>query len=116
VEYDGAINLHPSNGGTTPFAVLAASKKSAEQMAEFLKKRFQSGKDLSATLELALDAWTVGQSKADEAIPAEDDIRRQRRERVGSGTISAAMLERNCNRAVRYRAVEASELAPLIAK
>src|SRR5437899_12354814 len=58
LHYDGAINLHPSNGGNTPFAVLAASKKSAEQMAEFLRKRFQSGKDLSATLELALDTWT----------------------------------------------------------
>jgi proteasome alpha subunit len=116
VEYDGAINLHPSNGGNTPFAVLAASKKSAEQMAEFLGKRFQSGKDLSATLELALDTWTVGQSKTDEAMAGEDDIRRQRSERVGNGAISAAVLERNANRAVRYRAVEASELAPLIAQ
>src|SRR5438309_11161264 len=33
VEYDGAINLRSSDGGNTPFAVLAASKKSAEQMA-----------------------------------------------------------------------------------
>jgi len=106
VEYDGAINLHPSNGGNTPFAVLAASKKSAEQMAEFLK----------ATLELALDTWTVGQSKTDEPMPEEDDIRRQRSERVGSGSISAAVLERNTNRSVRYRAVNASELAPLIPK
>ena len=116
VEYDGAINLHPSNGGNTPFAVLAASKKSAEQMAGFLSRRFQSGKDLSATLELALDTWTVGQSKTDEPMPEEDDIRRQRSERVGSGSISAAVLERNTNRSVRYRAVNASELAPLIPK
>src|SRR5947199_3703892 len=61
VEYDGAINLHASNGGNTPFAVLAASKKSAEQMTEFLKKRFQSGRNLSATLDIALDTWTAGQ-------------------------------------------------------
>src|SRR5881227_1146611 len=87
VEYDGAINLHASNGGNTPFAVLAASKKSAEQMAEFLKKRFQSGRDLSATLEIALDTWTAGQSKTDEPMTGEDEIRRQRSERVGSGTI-----------------------------
>jgi proteasome alpha subunit len=116
VEYDGAINLHPSNGGNTPFAVLAATKKSAEQMAEFLNKRFQSGKDLPATLELALDAWTVGQSKTDEAIPGEDEIRRQRNERLASGAISAAVLERTSNQAVRYRALDASELAPLTAK
>ena len=116
VEYDGAINLRSSDGGNRPFAVLAATKKSAEQMAEFLSKRFQSGKDLPATLDLALDAWTVGQLKTDEAMPGDDEIRRQRSERLGRGTISAAVLQRNTNRAVRYRAVEASDLAPLIAK
>jgi proteasome alpha subunit len=116
VEYDGAINLRSSEGGNRPFAVLAATKKSAEQMTEFLGKRFQSAKDLLATLDLALDAWAVGQLKTDEAMPGDDEIRRQRSERLGSGTISAAVLERNTNRAVRYRAVEASDLAPLIAK
>jgi proteasome alpha subunit len=116
VEYDGAINLHSRDGGNTPFAVLAATKKSAEQMAEFLSKRFHSGKNLSETFELALDTWTVGQLKTEEAMPAEDEIRRQRSERLGSGTISAAVLERHTNRAVRYRAVEASELVPLITK
>jgi len=55
VEYDGAINLRSSEGGNRPFAVLAATKKSAEQMAEFLSKRFQSGRNLPATLDLALD-------------------------------------------------------------
>jgi proteasome alpha subunit len=116
VEYDGAINLRSSDGGNRPFAVLASTKKSAEQMAEFLSKRFQSGEDLPATLDLALDAWTVGQLKTDEAMTGDDEIRRQRSERLGSGTISAAVLERNTNRAVRYRAVEASDLAHLIAK
>jgi len=81
-----------------------------------LSKRFQSAKNLPATLDLALDAWTVGQLKTDEAMPGDDEIRRQRSERLGRGTISAAVLERNTNRAMRYRAVEASDLAPLIAK
>lgn len=116
VEYDGAINLRSSDGGNRPFAVLAATKKAAKEMAEFLSKRFQSTKDLPATLDLALDAWTVGQLRTDEAMPGDDEIRRQRSERLGRGTISAAVLERNTNRAVRYRAVEASDLAPLIAK
>src|SRR2546430_10663851 len=44
VEYDGPVNRRSSDGGNRPFAVLAASKKSAEQMGEFLKKQFQSGK------------------------------------------------------------------------
>jgi proteasome alpha subunit len=116
VEYDGAINLSSSDGANRFFAVLAATKKAGKQMAEFLSKRFQSDRDLPATLDLALDAWTVGQLKTDEAMPGDDELRRQRSERLGSGTISAAVLERNTNRAVRYRAVEASDLAPLIAK
>ncbi|PYK61056.1 MAG: 20S proteasome subunit A/B [Verrucomicrobia bacterium] len=116
VEYDGAINLRSSDGGNRPFAVLAATKKSAEQMAGLLSKRFQSGKDLPATLDLALDAWTVGQLKTDEAMPGEEELRRQRSERLGSGTVSAAVLERNTNRAVLFRAVEGSKLAPLIPK
>src|SRR6185503_18574389 len=95
---------------------MAAIKKSAKEMAEFLSKRFQSARDLPATLDLALDAWTVGQLQTDEAMTGDDEIRRQRSERLGNGTISAAVLERNTNRAVRYRAVEASDLAPLIAK
>src|SRR5438067_12915971 len=116
VEYDGAINLRSTNEGNRPFAVLAATKKSAEQMLEFLRKQFRSGQNLAETLELALDSWLIGRLKAEEAVPGEDEMRRQRRERLGTATISAAVLERNANMAVRYRAVEASELAPLIAK
>ena len=116
VEYDGAIHLRSTNDGNWPFAVLAATKKSAEQMTEFLGKQFRSGKNLAETLDLALDSWLIGQLKADDAVPVRDEIRRQRSERLGNGTISAAVLERNANMAVRYRAVDASELAPLIAK
>ena len=116
VEYDGAINLRSNAEDNRPFAVLAATKKSAQQMAEFLSKRFQSARGLSASLDLALDAWTIGQSQIDEAMPEDDEIRRQRSERLGSGAISAAVLERNTNRAVRYRAVDASDLARLIEK
>ena len=116
IEYDGAINLRSTNEGNAPFAVLAATKKSAAQMTEFLRKQFRGGKNLAETLELALDSWLIGQLKPDDAVPGGDEIRRQRNERLGNGTISAAVLERNANTAVRYRAVEANELAPLIAK
>jgi proteasome alpha subunit len=116
VEYDGAIHLRSTHEGNRPFAVLAATKTSAERMLEFLRKQFRSGKNLAETLELALDSWLIGQLKADDTVPGDDEIRRQRSERLGNGTISAAVLERNTNMAVRYRAVDASELAPVIAK
>ena len=116
VEYDGAINLHSDGRSNRPFAVLAATKKSAEQMTEFLAKRFQAGRDLAETLALELDAWTVGQIKTEEVLPTDDEIRRQRSERTGNGTISAAVLERTRNVAVRYRALEAAELALLMSR
>ena len=116
VEYDGAIHLRSTNDGNKPFAVLAATKKSAEQMMEFLGKQFRSNQNLAESLDLALDSWLIGQVKSDEALPGEDELRGQRSERLGNGTISAAVLERNANMAVRYRAVDANELAPLIAK
>jgi hypothetical protein len=56
VEYDGAIHLRSTNDGNRPFAVLAATKKSAEQMIEFLGKQFRGGKNLAETLDLALIA------------------------------------------------------------
>jgi proteasome alpha subunit len=116
IEYDGAINLHSKNGADRSFAVLAATKKSAEQMADFLGKEFRGDRSLAETLELALDTWTAGQVKPDEQMPAADEIRRQRSERLGGGRISAAVLERNASVAVRYRSVEAGDLAPLQAK
>lgn len=114
VEYDGAIILHPTKG--VSFAVLAATKKSAEQMEKFIGQEFRGGGNLAAALELALDAWTVGQTTANDAIPGRNEIRRQRTERIGDGIISAVVLDRNTKSAVRYRALGGNELAPLAAK
>src|SRR5437870_6274849 len=63
LEYDGAISGSQPKEPNSRFAVLGGTKASAEQMAEFLGKRFQRDKDLLGTLELALDTWTVDQSK-----------------------------------------------------
>jgi hypothetical protein len=114
-----AIELASTEGFTRSAADVSLRRLayySLSPVMKFLSKRFQSAKDLPTTLDLALDAWAVGQLKTDEAMTGDDEIRRQRSERLGNGTISAAVLERNTNRAVRYRAVEASDLAPLIAK
>jgi len=114
VEYDGAITSHPVKGGS--FAVLAATKKSAEEMEKFLSQEFRGGESLAAALELALDAWTVGQTTTTDPILSRDEIRQQRTERMGEGIISAVVLDRNTKSAVRYRALDGNELAPLTAK
>jgi proteasome alpha subunit len=113
VEYDGAISQKKS--GDTGFAVLAATKKSAEHMEQFLGKEHRNGEKLADALELAFDAWTVGQKIAEEpaTLPAREEIRSQRAERAGDGAIEAIVLERNARSAQQYRALGESDLPSL---
>jgi proteasome alpha subunit len=116
VEYDGAISQKKS--GETGFAVLAATKKSAEQMEQFLEREHRTGEKLVDALELAFDTWIVGQRTADETttLPTREEIRSQRSERAGNGAIEAIVLERASRSAQRYRAVEERYLASLTKK
>jgi proteasome alpha subunit len=115
VEYDGAITLNHSHADNAQFAVLAAIKKSAEQMEEFLRHEHRGDENLADALELAMDAWTLGQRKPVEStpIPARHEIHAQCSQQYGDGTIEAALLDRNTRSAVRYRPLGNEELAPL---
>jgi proteasome alpha subunit len=116
VEYDGAISQKKS--GETGFAVLAATKKSAEQMEQFLEREHRIGEKLVDALELAFDTWTVGQRTADEttSLPTREEIRSQRFERVGDGAVEAIVLERDASSAQRYRALGERDLTSLTKK
>ncbi len=113
VEYDGAISQKKS--GSTRFAVLAATKKSAEQMEHLLESEHRGDENLSRALELAFDSWTMGQKIVEEgnALPSRDEIRRQRAERLGDGILEAIVLDRKTRPAVQYRTVAESELVAL---
>jgi proteasome alpha subunit len=113
VEYDGAISQKKS--GETGFAVLAGTKKSAEQMEQFLQREHRSQEKLADAVELAFDTWTVGQKIADEPamLPTREEIRSQRSERAGDGAVEAIMLERKAHSAQQYRALSERELASL---
>jgi proteasome alpha subunit len=113
VEYDGAIKQKKS--GNTRFAVLAATKRSAEQMEQFLESAHGGDEPLAAALDLAFDGWTIGQQIVEEgnALPSRDAIRQQRTERLGDGIVEATVLERKVHSAVQYRAVAEKELAAL---
>ena len=116
VEYDGAISQNKS--GNTGFAVLAATKKSAEQMEQFLTTEHRGDERLVDAIELAFDAWTLGQKIVEEgsALPNREEIRAQRRERAGDGAIEAVVLERNARSAQQYRALGEAELGSLSTK
>jgi proteasome alpha subunit len=111
VEYDGAISQSKSGG--TRFAVLAPTKRSAEQMEQFLAAEHHGDERLTDALELAFDTWIVGQRVVEEgnALPSREEIRAQRSERPGDGAIEAVVLERGARSAQQYRALTGNELA-----
>jgi proteasome alpha subunit len=112
VEYDGAISQKKSDIG---FAVLAATKKSAEQMEQFLGREHRNEEKLADALELAFDAWTIGQKIADEpaTLPTREEIHSQRIERAADGALEAIVLERQARSAQQYRVLGESDLASL---
>ena len=113
VEYDGAISQKKS--GNTQFAVLAGTKKSAEQMEQFLETEHRGTEDLGAALELAFDAWTIGNRTIEEgnALPGREEIQALRAERLGDGALEAIVLNRAARSGVRYRALDGKELSVL---
>jgi proteasome alpha subunit len=115
VEYDGAISVNQAKNKNSRFAVLSGSKAAAEQMEEFLRNEHRDGEELSTALQLALDAWTLGQSGATERneIPSREQICALRAERLGDGIIEAAVLDRKTGSMVRYRPLREAELANL---
>jgi len=113
VEYDGAISQKKS--GNKRFAVLAPTKKSAEQMEQFIEREDRGDENLERALELAFDAWTAGQKLLEEgaALLSREEIRAQRQERLGDGIVEAAVLDRRARSAVQYRALDDQQLASL---
>lgn len=116
LEYDGAITVNQAKNETPRFAVLAGSRASTEQMQGFLNREHRQDHNLSAALELALDAWTLSQSGLSDTsdIPARDQIRGLRAERLGNGVIEAAVLDRKKQSGTRYRVLKEPELDRLV--
>ncbi|MGI9115937.1 MAG: hypothetical protein DLM52_02950 [Chthoniobacterales bacterium] len=113
VEYDGAIA--PGKNSSGRFAVLAPTKKAAEQMEQFLATEHRGEESLADALELAFDGWMMGQQIVEEgaALPTRQEIRARRNARASDGVIEAAVLDRSARSAQQYRALGETELAPL---
>jgi proteasome alpha subunit len=120
VEYDGEI---ASNGATYAqarqnFAALSGTQRSRELMEEFLRAQHAPDATLETTLNSALDAWSIGhmtlQTSDAKKPPERAAITKHRREQLAKAGIEAALLERDANRAIRYRNLSDKELRPLI--
>lgn len=112
VEYDGAISQKKSDGG---FAVLAATKKSAEQMEQFLEKEHRGNEKIADALELAFDTWTAGQKIVEEqtAPPTREELRSRSSRHAVDGVIEAVVLERKARSPQLCRLLGETELTSL---
>jgi proteasome alpha subunit len=120
VEYDGEI---ATNGATYAqarknFAALSGTQHSRELMESFLATNHASDADLEATLNSALDAWSIGhmslQNDDAKEQPERAAVTKHRREQLAIAGIEAALLERDAGRAIRYRLLSDKDLRPLI--
>jgi len=116
VEYDGVI---ATNGATfaqarQDFAVLSGTGKSTELMESFLKIEHEPGAPFEAALKVALDAWSIGHMtlKNNDAkeLPERAAFTKHRVEQLAVAGIEAAILERDANTAIRYRALSDEEV------
>ena len=120
VEYDGEI---ATNGATyararQDFAVLSGTQRSRELMEAFLKTQHTPDASLQATLNAALDAWSIGhmtlQATEAKELPERAVVAKYRQEQLATAGIEAALLERDVSRAIRYRSLSDTELRSLI--
>ena len=120
VEYDGEI---AANGATyaqarQDFAVLSGTQESRELMEAFLKDEHAPGASFEATLNSALDAWSIGhmplQASDAKELPERGAVAKYRQEQLANRGIEAAVLERDASRAIRYRSLSDTELRALI--
>ena len=120
VEYDGEI---ATNGATyaqarQDFAVLSGTRQSRELMEAFLKSQHATDASFELALNSALDAWSIGhislQANDANGHPDQAAVLKHRQEQLATGGIEAAVLERDANRAIRYRSLPDTELRALI--
>jgi proteasome alpha subunit len=120
VEYDGEIATNGATYGQArqDFAALSGTQQSREQMEAFLATQHAQDANLETVLNSALDAWSIGHMtlQTDDAKepPARAAFRKYRQEQLANAGIEAALLERDANRAIRYRSLFDKELRPLI--
>jgi proteasome alpha subunit len=120
VEYDGEI---ATNGATyaqarQDFAVLSGTRQSRKLMEAFLKDQHAPDATFQATLNSALDAWSIGhmslQAGDTSELPERAALLRYRQEQLSNSGIEAALLERDSSRAIRYHSLSDTELRSLI--
>jgi proteasome alpha subunit len=97
LDYDGAMtaNSMSSGKGRDHFSVISGSRRSAEQIALFLRN--EEVGPLSRTLPVAVRAWGVGLYTANEDhadVPPGDELKNFLKTHLKAYSVEAALLER----------------------
>jgi proteasome alpha subunit len=116
LEYDGAIATNSANFEQTrqDFGAISGTRQSTELMEKFLQAEHSAGATFERAMKIALDAWTVGHLALGDGgvkeLPARDKILSERKDRLRTAGIEAAVLERDDKVALRYRGLSETEI------
>jgi proteasome alpha subunit len=116
LEYDGAIATNSANFEQTrqDFGAISGTRQSTELMEKFLQAEHSAGATFERAMKIALDAWTVGHLALGDGgvkeLPARDKILSERKDRLRTAGVEAAVLERNDKIALRYRTLTETEI------
>jgi proteasome alpha subunit len=116
LEYDGAIATNSANFEQTrqDFGAISGTRQSTELMEKFLQAEHSAGATFERAMKIALDAWTVGHLALGDGgvkeLPARDKILSERKDRLRTAGVEAAVLERDDKIALRYRGLSATEI------
>jgi hypothetical protein len=87
-------------------------------MEAFLATQHTADANLQSTLNVALDAWSIGHLILEigdvSEQPEPSAVTKHRQDQLAIGGIEAALLERDAGTAIRYRSLSDKELRPLL--
>src|SRR3954465_11509607 len=116
LDYDGAIATNSGTFAQTrqDFGALSGTRQSTELMEKYLAAEHSPGATFDRVWKLSLDTWIVGHlALGDEGVnelPGREKIIAERKERLRAAGVEAAVLDRDQSRAIRYRALDESEI------
>lgn len=116
LDYDGAIATNSANFEQTrqDFGAISGTRQSTDLMEKFLRAEHSAGATFERAMKIALDAWTVGHLALGDGgvkeLPGRDKILAERKDRLRTAGVEAAILERHDKIAIRYRALTEAEI------
>jgi proteasome alpha subunit len=116
LDYDGAIATNSATFAQTrqDFGAVSGTRPSTELMEKYLAAEHSAGATFERAIKLGLESWTVGHLALGDAgvkeLPAREKILAERKERLRTAGIEAAILERADKTAIRYRALTEAEI------